>query len=221
MPAPGPSAKAFGAHGAWNTRIAQAIECGHSEHKPDDVAADDRCAFGKWLHDPSLAASIRGSDEYRTVVRLHADFHRAAGATLAKALTGDRAGAQADLAEGRFVRAAAALSGAMVRWRRNAATACAGYGGLRSFCLFWKGRIALRIWVAIAIPALAALATVAFFDLNWSPPRRLPPAWSGPVTCWPRPPRPCTNCSASAACPSPPPPRGTPPSRPSGRSRRR
>ena len=159
-------AKAFGAHGAWKTRIAQAIDSGHSEHKPEDVAVDHRCAFGKWLHDPSLPASIRSSEEYRTVVDLHADFHKAAGSTLAKALAGDTHGAHAELQGGMFARAADALSAAMIRWQRNAATECSGYrsGSWRAVCFFWKGKVSLRIWSAVAVPALAALGVMAVFD---------------------------------------------------------
>jgi hypothetical protein len=117
-------AKAFGAHGAWKTRIAQAIDSGQSEYKPEEVAVDNRCAFGKWLHDPALTAEVRGSDDYRSVLDLHAEFHRAAGATMARALDGDRAGAHADLTGGGFARASGLLATAMVRWQRNAATDC-------------------------------------------------------------------------------------------------
>ncbi|MBI5162494.1 MAG: nitrate- and nitrite sensing domain-containing protein [Magnetospirillum sp.] len=159
-------AKAFGAHGAWKARIAQAIDSGHSEHKPEDVAVDHKCAFGKWLHDPSLPASVRSSEEYDTVLRLHADFHRAAGAALAKALTGDAHGAHTELAEGSFAKTSESLSAAMVRWQRNAATLCSGYRAKswRAACFFWKGSVALRIWAAIAIPALTALAIAVAYN---------------------------------------------------------
>ena len=161
-------AKAFGAHGAWKTRIAQAIDSGHSEHKPEDVAVDHRCAFGKWLHDPSLPASIRSSEEYRSVLGLHADFHKTAGATLAKALAGDHAGAHADLQGGVFAGAAEALSSAMIRWQRNAATECSGYRSRswRAVCFFWKGKVSLRVWSAVALPSLAALAMIIAIDAH-------------------------------------------------------
>ncbi|TAN58996.1 MAG: HAMP domain-containing protein, partial [Rhodospirillales bacterium] len=163
-------AKAFGAHGAWKTRIAQAIDSGQSEHKPEDVAVDNRCAFGKWLYDPALPASVRTSEEYQTVVRLHADFHKAAGSTLSKALHGDHGGARSELTGGNFFRAAEALASAMVRWQRNAATECSGYRSRswRAICFFWKGRVAFRIWAAIAVPAVAAIATVGAFDAQLS-----------------------------------------------------
>ena len=41
---------AIGAHGSWKTRIRTAIESGTSEFSPLNVAADNKCAFGKWLY---------------------------------------------------------------------------------------------------------------------------------------------------------------------------
>ncbi len=159
-------AKAFGAHGAWKTRIVQAIDSGRSEHEPEIVAVDNRCAFGKWLYDPSMPGEVRDSEEYRTVVHLHAEFHKAAGATLAKALGGDQGGARRELEGGTYARAAEALSAAMIRWQRNAATECSGHrpGLWRSICFLWKGSVAARIWGAVAIPTLVALATAGMFD---------------------------------------------------------
>ena len=159
-------AKAFGAHGAWKTRITQAITTGYSEHKPEEISVDNRCAFGKWLYDPALAATFRSSEDYRSVVQLHADFHRAAGAALSKALDGDHAAAQADLADGWFARAAEGLSTAMIRWQRNAATDGSAHGSKawRTIRSYWTGRLKMRIWAAVAVPSLAALIAIAAFD---------------------------------------------------------
>ena len=158
-------AKAFGAHGAWKTRIIQAIDSGHSDHKPADVAVDNRCAFGKWLYDPALPGEVRASEDYRNVVQLHAEFHRAAGATLAKALQGDHEGAHSELKSGLFARSAEALSAAMVRWQRNAATQCSGRASVwRSTCFFLKQRISTRIMATVAIPVVVAVIAVMAFD---------------------------------------------------------
>jgi methyl-accepting chemotaxis protein len=159
-------AKAFGAHGLWKTRIQQAIDSGTCEHSPDVVCRDDRCAFGKWLYSDGLPASVKTSSDYKAVRGLHADFHRAAGETLTKALAGDKINAQKDLTEGSFARAAERLSAAMVAWQRNAATECSGYisGGWRALCFFWKGRIALRIWAGVGIPSAAATLCVGYID---------------------------------------------------------
>jgi methyl-accepting chemotaxis protein len=151
-------AKAFGAHGLWKTRIKQAIETGRCEHKPEDVCRDDRCAFGKWLHGGELPPTVRGSHDYKTVVEYHADFHRAAGAALTKALGGDGTGARVDLERGPFARASKLLADAMVLWQRHAATECSGYrsGTWRAWCFFWRGRVATRLWATVAIPSLVA-----------------------------------------------------------------
>ncbi|MDA8232406.1 MAG: methyl-accepting chemotaxis protein [Magnetospirillum sp.] len=164
-------AKAFGAHAAWKTRIRQTIDSGYSEYKPEDVGDDHRCAFGTWLHDPSLPGSVRDSREYRTVVRLHADFHRAAASSLSKALGGDTHGAQADLAEGAFAQAADALSGALVRWQRDAATECSGSNRRvsrlwRRLCRFWAGRVSARVWTVVAIPALLVVLVAGWTDVS-------------------------------------------------------
>ena len=151
-------AKAFGAHGMWKSRIKQAIESGHCEHDPEVVSRDDRCAFGKWLYSDAIGEADRGTEDYKAVLGRHAEFHRAAGSTLVKALNGDRQGAHQDLTEGIFARAANALSEAMVHWQRNAATACGRKGAplFRSVCKTAAGRVSLRLWITVAIPSLVA-----------------------------------------------------------------
>lgn len=81
------------AHSEWKVRLRQAIETGESEHSPLDVSADNKCAFGKWLHD-ELDSSGRTSSHYRDVVQLHADFHKEAGSILKQALQGESEQAQ-------------------------------------------------------------------------------------------------------------------------------
>ncbi len=159
-------AKAFGAHGLWKTRIQQAIDSGSCEHSPDVVCRDDRCAFGKWLYSDMLPASVKTSQDYKSVRGLHADFHVAAGETLTKALAGDKQNAQNDLTQGVFAKASERLSAAMVDWQRNAATECSGYSSRtwRAVCFFWKSRISLRIWAAVAVPSLVAWLAVGYSD---------------------------------------------------------
>lgn len=160
-------AKAFGAHGQWKARIKQAIESGQCEHDPEVVSRDDRCAFGKWLHGDSLTDGDRSSSDYRTVLGRHAEFHQAAGKALIKVLSGDRGGAQHDLTEGDFAKAANSLSKAMVEWQRSVATTCGrGASDLgRRVCRMFNGRVALRIWITVAIPS--AVAWLVFGYLVW------------------------------------------------------
>jgi methyl-accepting chemotaxis protein len=160
-------AKAFGAHGLWKTRIRHAIDSCKCEHSPDDVARDDKCTFGRWLHGGQLPATVRGSKEYKSVVALHADFHQAAGEALRQALDGDRDRATATLT-GRFSQASDRLSAALVHWQRQAATECSGYTSSlwRRVCFFWRGQVWLRIWSTIAIPSAVVLCTVAYQDVK-------------------------------------------------------
>jgi methyl-accepting chemotaxis protein len=151
-------AKAFGAHGLWKTRIKQAIESGHCDHDPENVARDDRCAFGKWLYGSELTEADRASPDYKEVVRRHADFHRTAGGALTKALRGDGTAAHDDLVKGEFAKAADALGHAMVRWQRDAATTCGVHssGFFKNVCRIASGRVSLRLWITVTIPSFVA-----------------------------------------------------------------
>ena len=163
-------AKAFGAHNAWKARLAHAAVDGHSDHDPAEVSTDDRCAFGQWLRDSTISDSMRESEDYRTVFQLHADFHRAAGATLAKALSGDSAGAHLDMRDGgAFDVAADALSAALLRWQRRIASGYCAAGALplrwvRGLRMTVFGRIQARVWAVMALPLLLALALLGWND---------------------------------------------------------
>lgn len=71
--------KAITAHGAWKVKLNKTISTGKTDVPIAKIAADNQCAFGLWLHDKDLPNSIKSSSRYRTVVELHANFHRAAG----------------------------------------------------------------------------------------------------------------------------------------------
>ena len=81
------------AHSEWKVRLRQAVETVESEHSPADVSVDNKCAFGKWLHE-EMDTADRTSSHYREVVQLHADFHKEAGSILKQALQGDSEQAQ-------------------------------------------------------------------------------------------------------------------------------
>lgn len=107
--------KAIGAHGLWKTRLRDAVDTGRFTTPLAEVAADDRCEFGKWLHGAALTA-LRASADYENVVALHARFHEAA-AEVANAVTrGDRSGAEARL-RGEFADVSAELTSAMMHWK--------------------------------------------------------------------------------------------------------
>jgi hypothetical protein len=74
------------AHDQWKARLLAAIEAGSSEFQPDQVRADELCAFGRWLY--QAEPDLKGSLHYERVRDLHARFHRAAADVLTLALSG-------------------------------------------------------------------------------------------------------------------------------------
>jgi methyl-accepting chemotaxis protein len=153
-------ARAIGAHNLWAARIRRALESGKSDFKPEDVAKDSLCTFGKWLNDPKLSPDVRTSEGYREVCHLHTQFHQAAGATMAKALAGDAQAVANDIKTGLFADAAQALFGAMFRWQRATTAGCGRNPAspLNRICMILRGHVGLRLWTAVAIPSLLALA---------------------------------------------------------------
>ncbi|MFN7223258.1 MAG: CZB domain-containing protein [Paracoccaceae bacterium] len=81
---------ALAAHGTWKLRLKTAIATKRTDISPEIAACDDRCAFGIWLHGPDIDPDTKSSPPYRVTVRLHAEFHRAAGDALEGALSGMR-----------------------------------------------------------------------------------------------------------------------------------
>lgn len=87
---------AINSHAHWRLRLKIAAATRKSDMTPDQAARDDCCDFGKWLSRAGMGDELRQSAPYRTVHRLHADFHRVAGQALEGALNGQRR--QADMA---------------------------------------------------------------------------------------------------------------------------
>jgi chemoreceptor zinc-binding protein len=109
--------KAIGAHGLWKVRLRDAIAAGSSEMTPAQIEADNLCDFGKWLH--RLTDPDTRSAHYATVHSLHAAFHQEAAKILRLALTGSKTEAsQALQVGGAFANASAALTRAMIDWRK-------------------------------------------------------------------------------------------------------
>lgn len=108
---------AIEAHGAWKVRLMEAVATGRSPHEPAVVSADDRCAFGTWLHG-EIRADARGSVHYAPVLDLHAQFHRLAGRILTQARSGERhAAASATAFGGELDQLLARLIGEVNEWR--------------------------------------------------------------------------------------------------------
>lgn len=113
---------AIAAHGTWKLRLADAIDKGTFEMTAEQVAIDNRCAFGTWLHGTDLSAADKTTDSYSTVLKLHAQFHREAAAVLRLALAGKKEDAKDALAPGStYAHTSAELTRAMMAWRTRAA----------------------------------------------------------------------------------------------------
>jgi methyl-accepting chemotaxis protein len=113
--------KALSAHGAWKTRLAEAIATGSSDADPATLGRDDRCPFGRWLHE-DFPADQRGGADYTRAHDLHEEFHRRAGEVLALAIAGRRDEAKAAMGVGApFTTTSAALTRALLSWRTRCA----------------------------------------------------------------------------------------------------
>lgn len=110
-------AAGLAAHGAWKTRLADAIASGASDVDEATLARDDRCPFGRWLHETCPEAT-RATPQYRAVHDLHEAFHRHAADVLALALSGRADEARRAMETGSpFVQTSAELTRAMIAWR--------------------------------------------------------------------------------------------------------
>jgi hypothetical protein len=106
------------AHDEWKARLLAAVEAGSSDVDPDEVRADDRCAFGAWLS--SVELDMKASLHYSRVCGLHARFHQAAAEVLKLALGGRGAKALTNLEFGSdYVSASVLLVDEMQLWRKE------------------------------------------------------------------------------------------------------
>lgn len=112
--------KAIAAHGSWKVKLKDAI-AGKLSLVPSEVAVDNRCEFGKWLH--GLKGTPAANDSrYKEILELHAQFHKCAAAVVTKALAGDIAGANASMGlSGDYANASSKLTAKMMDWLKAAA----------------------------------------------------------------------------------------------------
>jgi Chemoreceptor zinc-binding domain len=110
---------AITAHGLWKTHLFSAVALGETPFKLDEVARDDRCRFGQWLHG---LGEERKSPHFERVRGLHARFHGEAARVLELATSGEGDAARRSLERGgAYQRASAELVGALGRWVGEAA----------------------------------------------------------------------------------------------------
>lgn len=105
--------KAVAAHGAWKTRLENAIETGKIDIPVATIKLDNQCEFGKWLYGDGSAAGHM--DRYHKVKELHAQFHAAAGHVAELATSGKKDDAKQALG-GNYHNASSALTQEMTAW---------------------------------------------------------------------------------------------------------
>ncbi len=106
---------AMDAHAKWRLRLKTAVATRRSDITPEHAACDNRCDFGKWLHDPHLDREIRDSVPYRVIRRLHAEFHRTDSEALESALNGQERWRDT-VALQRFEGSSDKLNKALLKW---------------------------------------------------------------------------------------------------------
>lgn len=111
--------KAISAHGQWKVKLRKAIDTGECESTPAKVKMDNNCSFGKWLHN-RIDDAYKEHPMYPEVVKLHAEFHKEAGAILELAMNGKTEEANARLGLGsQFSSHSAKLTQKMKEWQAS------------------------------------------------------------------------------------------------------
>ena len=111
--------KAIGNHGMWKLRLKAAIDSGRMEAPIASIRAHHDCAFGKWLHGPTIAPATRASVHFSRVAELHAQFHETTARVAEMATSGQRAAATAEInGTGEFNRAHREMAAALEEWKK-------------------------------------------------------------------------------------------------------
>src|SRR5438067_2237610 len=112
--------KAIAAHASWKTRLRAAVISGKCDMSIHIAGADNQCEFGKWLYGPELSAAEKGTEHFRKVRQLHAQFHQAAAKVLQCVSSGQNDEARRALRlEGTYAQASTALTEALINWWRD------------------------------------------------------------------------------------------------------
>jgi hypothetical protein len=109
---------AIAAHARWKYRLFDAVKTGESEWTVEQIRSYTDCEFGRWL--ATLSPSERQSEQCKTVVDLHREFHTAASEVLGLALRKETEAAQAAIAlNSPFSIVSANLTAAMSAWKES------------------------------------------------------------------------------------------------------
>ncbi|MEC3861650.1 CZB domain-containing protein [Mesobacterium sp. TK19101] len=107
------------AHGAWKQKLCEAVKSGTLPKPARDIACDDQCSFGKWLHMLKADSTVAVSMHFRRVMVMHADFHKEAGRIAGLIEDGASAQALAALNGSNLQDRSGKLEAAMADWARN------------------------------------------------------------------------------------------------------
>jgi methyl-accepting chemotaxis protein len=111
---------AIGAHGMWKARLRNAVDSGKTEVPIETIGKDNECIFGKWLYGATIPADVKGSDYYKKVRELHAEFHKVAARVVLLATTGKKNGAEAMIGPGgEYTNISAKLTQTMMEWQNK------------------------------------------------------------------------------------------------------
>jgi hypothetical protein len=108
--------KALETHSAWRKTLTRAIRTGRHDTPADDLACDEKCAFGQWLNGPALDADIKARKPYQITRRLHAEFHDVA-ARVAKLAEDGRRSEAFRLLDTEYTARSDTLNRALKNWR--------------------------------------------------------------------------------------------------------
>lgn len=106
------------AHARWKYRLFDAAKTGESEWTLAQIRSYTDCEFGRWL--ATLSTAERGSEQCKTVMDLHRQFHAVASEVLDIALQKKSEEAQAAIAlNSPFSLVSANLTAAMSAWKES------------------------------------------------------------------------------------------------------
>lgn len=113
--------KAIRRHIEWKVKLRNAIAT-HTKLNAEEIAKDNMCEFGKWLHDDAKAL-YKDSPNYIQCMEKHAAFHREAGAVALAINNGNFTQAEAMLGSDSSFSQASSDVAAAVRLLQNEAKA--------------------------------------------------------------------------------------------------
>ena len=112
--------QAVAAHTAWKRTLARHLDKRDGSLRPNEIALDDRCALGQWIHGRG-EAEYHNLPEYSVLLREHARFHRCAAEVVRRANSGEAVDKQITVgARSEFTMASSAVVLAIMAIKKRA-----------------------------------------------------------------------------------------------------